>query len=80
MANAVFEATQLGDVYVDGFANFHLANGILRCSAYTEQGSPGERVTRIATFRLIMPFEGARASTQEAMRVLNRGGQLHLMK
>jgi len=33
----VLEPFGLQEFYVDGFGNFHLSNGILRCAAFTQQ-------------------------------------------
>ncbi len=37
----VLEPFGLQEFYVDGFGNFHLSNGILRCAAFTQQPAPG---------------------------------------
>jgi hypothetical protein len=56
----ILEPFGLQEFYVDGFGNFRLSNGILRCAAFSQQQAPGGRTQSIAVFRLIVPAAGAR--------------------
>jgi hypothetical protein len=47
----VFEPFGLQEFYVDGFGNFHLANGIMRCAAFTQQPAPGGRTPKHRGFQ-----------------------------
>jgi len=77
----VFEPFGLQEFYVDGLGNFHLANGILRCAAFTQQQAPGGRTQSIAVFRLIMPATGARTSIDKATTCLGtQNATLHVLK
>ena len=77
----VLEPFGLQEFYVDGFGNFHLSNGILRCAAFTQQQAPGGRTQSIAVFRLIIPAAGARASIEAAAGALgNNIATLHILK
>jgi hypothetical protein len=77
----VLEPFGLQEFYVDGFGNFHLSNGILRCAAFTQQPAPGERTQSIAVFRLIIPAAGARAWIKAASSALgSSGATLHVLK
>jgi hypothetical protein len=77
----VLEPFGLQEFYADGFGNFHLANGILRCAAFTQQPAPGARVQSIAIFRLIIPAAGARASIEAARAALgNQDATLHVLR
>jgi hypothetical protein len=77
----VFEPFGLQEFYVDGFGNFHLSNGILRCAAFTQQQAPGGRTQSIAVFRLIIPAVAARTSIEAVARALgNDGATLHVLK
>jgi hypothetical protein len=66
----VLEPFGLQEFYVDGFGNFHLSNGILRCAAFTQQQAPGGRTQGIAVFRLIIPAAGALGNSIATLRVL----------
>jgi hypothetical protein len=71
----------LQEFYVDGFGNFHLSNGILRCAAFTQQQAPGGRTQSIAVFRLIIQAVGTRTSIEAAARALgNNIATLHVLK
>jgi len=73
----VLEPFGLQEFYVDGFGNFHLSNGILRCAAFTQQPAPGGRTQSIAVFRLI----SARVSIEAATSALgNSSATLHVLK
>ena len=73
----VLEPFGLQEFYVDGFGNFHLSNGILRCAAFTQQPAPGGRTQSIAVFRLI----SARVSIEAATSALgNNSATLHVLK
>jgi len=77
----VLEPFGLQEFYVDGFGNFHLASGILRCAAFTQQPAPGGRTQSIAVFRLIIPAAGARIFVDAARSALgNRDATLHVLK
>ncbi len=77
----VLEPFGLQEFYADGFGNFHLANGILRCAAFTQQHAPGGRTQSIAIFRLIIPAPGARASIAAATAALgDQRATLHVLK
>jgi hypothetical protein len=77
----VLEPFGLQEFYVDGFGNFHLSNGILRCAAFTQQPAPGGRTQSVAVFRLIIPAAGARASITAAADTLGgTGATLHVLK
>ncbi len=77
----ILEPFGLQEFYVDGFGNFHLSNGILRCAAFTQQPAPGGRTQSIAVFRLIIPASGARVSIEAATTALgNNGATLHVLK
>jgi hypothetical protein len=77
----VLEPFGLQEFYVDGFGNFHLSNGILRCAAFTQQQAPGGRTQSIAVFRLIIPASGACALIDTASNTLgNTVTSLHVLK
>ena len=77
----VMEPFGLQEFHVDGFGNFHLSNGILRCAAFTQQPAPGGRTQSVAVFRLIIPASGARVSIEAATSALgNNGATLHVLK
>ena len=77
----VFEPFGLQEFYADGFGNFHLAKGILRCAAFTHQPAPGGRTQSMAVFRLIIPAAGARISIAAAMTALgNQNTTLHVLR
>ena len=77
----VLEPFGLQEFYVDGFGNFHLSNGILRCAAFTQQQAPGGRTQSLAVFRLIIPAAGARTSIEAAAGALgNNIATLHVLK
>jgi hypothetical protein len=77
----VLEPFGLQEFYVDGFGNFHLSNGILRCAAFTQQPAPGGRTQSVAVFRLIIPAAGARTTIDAATSALGgSGATLHVLK
>jgi hypothetical protein len=77
----VFEPFGLQEFYADGLGNFHLANGILRCVAFTEQQAPGERRQNIAVFRIILPAVGARKAIDKAAIALgDQNSTLHVLR
>jgi hypothetical protein len=77
----VLEPFGLQEFYVDGFGNFHLTNGILRCAAFTQQPAPGGRTQSIAVFRLIIPAAGARTFVDDAKTALgNQDATLHVLR
>lgn len=77
----IMEPFGLQEFYVDGVGNFHIANGILRGAAFTQQQAPGGRVQSIAVFRLIIPVAGARSSIAAATATLgHQKSTLHVLK
>ena len=77
----VLEPFGLQEFYVDGFGNFHLSNGILRCAAFTQQPAPGGRTQSVAVFRLIIPASGARVLIESSASALGYyGATLHVLK
>jgi hypothetical protein len=77
----VLEPFGLQEIYVDGFGNFHLSNGILRSAAFTQQPAPGGRTQSIAVFRLIIPAVSARASIDAGARALgSNSAMLRILK
>jgi hypothetical protein len=68
----IHEPRPLKPIYVDGFGQFTLINGVLRCTGFTisESEIPGLGAVRTAQVKLIVSLAGADQAQMETQRIL----------
>jgi hypothetical protein len=69
------ETNSLIPVYVDGFGEFRVMNGVLRCTGFQLSAGqfPGSGPARTAVVKLIISIAGADQAQLETQRVLREG-------
>lgn len=70
MSEELLDVIGLPEYFVDGFADFTVIDGILRCTGYRKQRS-ADGVELVPAFRLQMTLSGATDARDKTTAVLN---------